>query len=244
VDDIAVPRCQLVLILTGSEKKPLELTGRAMKEEAFLTELKETGNIQGEQCLVVEKLLACVFLGNRNKETLALHQRLQSKRFAKEVEVSLGSRQSNLYGGLAAMALFKQSRKRWYRWYARRIALQMETFVKEGAGNCVHMHLLLQAEIMTWNENKSPEYREEVRRAFDKAINSASRSGFCHHARMANERAATYHSKFDAAHAEYYWHQAFARYEGWGAGRKLVELTKLHPCLKEKGRLRGGVVFR
>jgi hypothetical protein len=92
----------------------------------------------------------------------------------------------------------------------------METFVKEGAGNCVHMHFLLQAEMMTWNENNSPEYREEVRRAFDKAINSASRSGFCHHAGMANERAATYHSEFDAEHAEYYWHQAFDRYADWG----------------------------
>ena len=32
-----------------------------------------------------------------------------------------------------------------------------------------------------------------------------------------------------------YWHQAFERYEDWGAGRKLLELAKLHPCLKEKG---------
>ena len=53
---------------------------------------------------------------------------------------------------------------------------------------------------------------------------------------MANERAATYHSEFDAEQAEYYWHQAFGRYEDWGAGRKLVELGKLHPCLKEKAR--------
>jgi hypothetical protein len=162
----------------------------------------------------------------------------QSKRFANEVEVSLGFRQTNFYGALAAMALFRQSRKRWYRRYARRIALQMETFVKEGAGNCVHMHFLLQAEMMTWNENNSPEYRQEVRRAFDKAINTASRNGFCQHAGMANERAATYHSDFDAEQADYYWHQAFARYEDWGAGRKLVELAKLHPCLKEKGRMK------
>ena len=84
----------------------------------------------------------------------------------------------------------------------------------------VHMHLLLQAEMMTWNKNNSPEYRQEVRRAFDKAINTASRNGFCHHAGMANERAATYHSEFDTEQAEHYWHQAFGRYEDWGAGRK------------------------
>ena len=53
---------------------------------------------------------------------------------------------------------------------------------------------------------------------------------------MANERAATYHSEFDAEQAEYYWHQAFERYADWGAGRKLVELIKLHPYLKKKGR--------
>jgi hypothetical protein len=75
-----------------------------------------------------------------------------------------------------------------------------------------------------------------VRCAFDKAINTAIRNGFCHHAGMANERAATYHSDFDADQADYYWHQAFERYADWGAGRKLVELTKLHPCLKEKSR--------
>jgi hypothetical protein len=208
VVDIAVPLYQVVLILTGSDitENPFELTGRAMTEEAFLTELKKTGDIQGERTFVAVKLAACTFLGNGPEETLALHQRLQSKRFAKQLDVSLGSRQSNFYGALAAMALFKQSRKRGYRQYARRIARQMETFVKEGAGNCVHMHVILQAEMMTWNKNDSPEYREEVRRAFDKAINTASRNGFCHHAGMANERAATYHSEFDPEQADYYWH--------------------------------------
>jgi predicted ATPase len=241
VVDIAVPLYQVVLILTGSDniENPLELTGRAMHEEAFLTELKETGNLLfGELLFVTWKLLACAFLGNSHEETLALHQRLFSKRFARRGDVSLRPRQSNFYGALAAMALFKQSRKRRHRRYSRRIALQMERFVKEGAGNCVHMHLILQAEMMTWNKNNSPEYRQEVRRAFDKAINTASRNGFCQHAGMANERAATYHSEFDAEQAEYYWHQAFGRYEDWGAGRKLVELAKLHPCLKEKGRMK------
>ena len=122
-------------------------------------------------------------------------QYYQSKQLAKQIQVSLGARQSNFYGALAAMVLFKQSRKRCYRRYARRIALQMETFVKEGAGNCVHMHLILQAEMMTWSKNKSPEYRQEVRRAFDKAINAASRNGFCQHAGMANGRAASFHSE-------------------------------------------------
>jgi hypothetical protein len=237
VVDIAVPLYQVVLIMTGSDntENPLELTGRAMNEEAFLTELKETGNLFGEQIFVVRKILVGAFLGNSHEETLALHQRLHSKRFAKQIFISLGSRQTNFYGALAAMALFKQSRKRWYRRYARRIALQMETFVKEGAGNCVHTHLILQAEMMTWSKNNSPDYREEARRAFDKAINTASRNGFCQHAGIANERAATYHSEFDTEQANYYWHQAFERYADWGAGRKLVELIKLHPCLKEKG---------
>jgi hypothetical protein len=240
VADIAIPYYQIVFILTGCDKteNPLELTGRAMNEEAFLTELKETGNLYGEMAFVMQKLSACAFLGNSHEKTLALHKMWQSKRFAKGVEVSLGSRHINFYGALAAMALFKQFQNRWYLRYSRRIALQMERFVKEGAGNCVHMHLILQAEKMTWNKNNSPEYREEVRCAFDKAINTASRNGFCHHAGVANERAATYHSDFDAEQADYYWHHAFERYEDWGSGRKLVELAKLHPCLKEKGRMK------
>ena len=43
--------------------------------------------------------------------------------------------------------------------------------------------------------------------------------------------------KFDAEQAEYYWHEAFGRYADWGARRKLVELGKLHPCLKQKSRV-------
>jgi predicted ATPase len=246
VVDILVPFYQVVLILTGSDptENPLELTGRAMNEEAFLTELKETGSPYEEKVFIMRKIWACAFLGNSHEETLALHQRWQSKRFAKEVEISLGTRQISFYGALAAMALFRQSRKRWYRRYSRRIALQMETFVKEGAGNCVHMHLLLQAEMMTWNENNSSEYRLKVRRAFDRAINSASRSGFCHHAGMANERAAAYHSEFDANYAEDYWHQAFERYHDWGSNRKLAQLTKLHPFLKKAGRGEGTIITR
>ena len=116
VVNIAVPLYQLVLILTGSDKteNSFELIGRAMNEETFPTELKETGKLHEEKCLAVTKLLTCSFLGNSHTETLALHQRFQSKRFAKEIEVSLGSRQRHLYGALMAMALFKQSRKRWY----------------------------------------------------------------------------------------------------------------------------------
>ena len=170
--------------------------------------------------LYVAKLTACVSLGNSHEETLALHQRLQSKRFAKEVDVSLGSRQTNFYGAWRRWCCSDSLESNGYRRYARRIARQIETFVKEGAGNCVHMHLLLQAEMMTWNKNNSPEYREEVRRTSDKAINTASRNGFCQHAGMANERAATYHSEFDTEQAEHYWHQAFGRYEDWGAGRQ------------------------
>ena len=44
VVDMAVPFYPVVLILAGSDKpeNPLELTGRAMDEEAFPTEVKET----------------------------------------------------------------------------------------------------------------------------------------------------------------------------------------------------------
>jgi hypothetical protein len=52
---MALPFYQVLLILTGSDRpeNPLELTGRAMNEEAFLTELKETGNLYGELVVVV-----------------------------------------------------------------------------------------------------------------------------------------------------------------------------------------------
>ena len=79
-----------------------------MHEEAFLTELEDTGSLFGEQLFVMKKILACAFLGNSHEETLALHQRLQSKQFAKQIQVSLGCRH---YGALATMALFKRSRK-------------------------------------------------------------------------------------------------------------------------------------
>jgi hypothetical protein len=61
---------------------------------------------------------------------------------------------------------------------------------------------------------------------------------------MANERAVTYHSEFDTEQAEYYWQQAFERYADWGARQKLVELAKLHPCLKEKARISTVTVTR
>jgi hypothetical protein len=140
---------------------------------------------------------------------------------------------------LAATAMFKQTRKRWYLRYARRIARQIEAFVKEGAMNCVHMHLLLQVEMMTCKKVRRSALahsQTELRRAFDRAISSAARSGFCHDAGLANERAAMYHSDFDAEYAKVYWHEAFQRYVDWGAGRKLEQMTELHPCLRKKGR--------
>jgi hypothetical protein len=61
VVDAAVPFYQVVLILTGSDKteNPLELTRRAMNEEAFLAELKETGDLHGEMAYV-EVIGVCV----------------------------------------------------------------------------------------------------------------------------------------------------------------------------------------
>jgi hypothetical protein len=61
--DIAVPLLyHLVLILTGSDnpENPLELKGRAMNEEAFLTDLKETGKLQRELLFLMQKLSACL----------------------------------------------------------------------------------------------------------------------------------------------------------------------------------------
>jgi hypothetical protein len=111
----------------------------------------------------------------------------------------------------------------------------MESFVKVGNMNCVHTLLTAQAVMMTFlKKNQSTEYRYEVKRSFDKAINAAHRSGFNNDAGFAGERAALFMQAFDAAYAEDYLKEAYARFFDWGNFRKLEHIMESnHSCLKE-----------
>lgn len=240
----AIPIYQLVLNLTSSDEivtNPIELTGSAMEETSFLVGLNETGSIYAEYLFHEMKLRALVFLGRElHEDVLDTHRMIRSKRFENELQSDCGSKQDDLYGALAAIALFKQSGKQWQLRYARRLMRQIESFVKLGAVNCVHMLQLLNAELMTCSSTKSSHFSEaaqlKIRRAFDTAINSATRSGFSQNAGLANELAAKYHSDFDPEYANLYRREAFERYLNWGAQQKLFQMAELYPCLKSRAR--------
>jgi hypothetical protein len=112
----------------------------------------------------------------------------------------------------------------------------METFVKKGAINCVHMLLLLKAEMMPRTCKKvssgsAERAKQDIRQAFDNAINSANRSGFCQNAGLANERAASYYSEIDVEYANDYWKSALEHYRYYGATRKLQQISELQAHL-------------
>lgn len=154
------------------------------------------------------KIRVQIFFGT-DEAALAAHRRLRGKEFKKEILGDILSVFSDFLGALAAIGVFKKSHKRKHRRYAERILRQLEKYVDAGAINCVHMVLLVRAEMMTLKVRSSAETQRNIRRSFDKAISVASRNGIYHHAALANERAASYYSTLDAEYANFYRRKAF-----------------------------------
>jgi len=160
-----------------------------------------------------------------------------TRRDEMEVKTSLAKIEVDFLGALAFMDLEKKEKKEKgagnaHRRKARRHVTKVEKWVKNGNVNCVDLLQLLQAEQMTLSKTATV---DSVRRAFDTAIQSSTKSGFVHNAALANERAALYllssPGEDSADYGMMYMRRAVELYTEWGAMGKVRKLEWQHDLL-------------
>jgi hypothetical protein len=229
--DMALPLWQKLLKLMGKNdtEDPTVLTGSVMDEVEYLREMDEIGNNRGKATMLAQRLKLLTYFGHDRR---AVDTYRIVRGFKKELLSHFGSIEEDFHGCLSALALSKEQRMgEWYRRFALRIIRRFKNYVNLGAINVVHMLQLLEADYLSLKRKKSSSWRQEVKRAYELAINSAKRSGFLQHAALANEKAATFHKSFDPDYAKAHLDDAFQLYVEWGAVAKLNQLVELHPSL-------------
>jgi hypothetical protein len=218
---------QCILNLMGDNDNPVFLSGSAMDQEEMLKYLGETHN--NAAILILRNIRMTLGYFFRDFD---LAGEMSDLIFSDPLQ--LAARNSHVmlcyfFGGLTAIALSEKGLKRMrYMMRAQKIIKLFEKMVSVGAVNCHHMLLFLRAEAASMKE-KDPEV---VRRAFDKAIASASRSGFVHHAALANERVGMFFlGRNDNEWGEFYLRRAYQLYMEWGAIAKVDQLRELYGFL-------------
>lgn len=125
------------------------------------------------------------------------------------------------YAGLTYLARFRVSGKCVYKRGCQQVLKQFQKWVKDGAVNCFHLDLILQAEMLATTSAS----KDVVVSSFDKAISSAGDICWKHHQALANELAGIYlYCKSDLSWARLYLENAVELYKEWGATAKVDDI--------------------
>lgn len=205
--------------LQGYADNPAILFGDVINEHVCLETWKETPNLPALYNYQFWSMVVGYHFGDFQN----------AKRYIKNMRADLFEDGSchlvplrPFYTGLVYSALFRAFNKGKYRRRVLRSLKILQSWVKKGALNFVHMCQLLHAEHLSLQKNSTIGLTIE---AYDRAIESAARLELCHHQAMANELAATYlHRKQQQSRAMKYATTAMQLYGTWGAIAKVHEM--------------------
>ena len=220
---------QCALNLQGSSDDPLVLTGQAVNQQEVEIQAVDTHNEFAMQCIWFYRMyLGCIFEDSEMAWEMA--DRLWGTTFVSGTFYP--NFVAQFFIGLISIQLARKTGKRKYKTRSRKVIKQFEKWVKGKLVNCHHMLLLLRAE----NDAQKGE-PISVKLAYDQAISSACRSGFMHHAALANERAGWFFlEQKDKDWAELYLLRSYELFDEWGAKAKTAQLEERHECLSRVGR--------
>ena len=148
-----------------------------------------------------------------------------------------------VYTFFCGLIYLEQARRKRMQHYMRKaecVIKKMKRWVKDGAVNCVHKLWLLEAEYSTLKWRKRDQ-KEKIRRYYDAAISTASRSGLIHDAALANERAGAWClSHGDEFWASSYLSRAHELYLEWGAKAKADQFSQKYKIVVSRQSIEPG----
>ena len=221
------PLLQCMLNMSGESQDPVVLTGEAVSQKDY-NEQKFTNGI-----IMSYQLQLAYYFGNMQlaEEMSAKLQQMGTAFNAHYLYVV----RKFFFGLIALRVAFDGSgtKQRKNIAVAKRVIKEMEQWTRHGGLNCLHKVLILRAELKAFDfihrgyrfSRKAP--IESVRGAYDIAISTSVRSGFCNDAALACERASVFfeRSKEDQYWADSYRSRAIDYYKLWGARPKIAQLT-------------------
>jgi histidine kinase len=226
-----LPLWQELLILLGDiqSNDPLELQGSAINSvQDWSRHLKDCGDTWALSTTVSHQIHLWFLFGAHERAVKGYKAYMAEKTYSRGHFLFV---RINFYACLSAVSQFRDTKKRKSRRLACRIAKMFDAWVeKDGALNCVHMQQLIRAEILSIHNKGTPS--NEIRKAYDTAINSARRSGFTQNAGIASERSALFHQSFDEDYYKSYLNDAYGFFVEWGAECKVDHLVRQHRCLR------------
>lgn len=212
---------QFVLNLTGESDRTTELSGDVMDLNEYL---RVSQSLVVEHIRIFQLWLAFLFQDMEQSEEIA--EILWAAPRDEDTLLAI-TFMRRLYLGLVFLRLARETGKRKHRKRGRRVIQSMEKLVKAGNMNALNGVLLLRAEALRNTKNASP---GKVRKAYDRAIASASRGGFTHTSAVAHELASDYfREQDDPEWTSFYLMKASQRYALWNATAKVKQLEATYP---------------
>jgi predicted ATPase len=252
---------QAALNLMGASHDVLRLQGEAIENiDDFLKQGTDVENARTDQVYTSLMMQIAYYMGNL---TLALEMVARNLKHGDEDFPFFISTAYPYWRGLIYFALVQEGQKKYMR-KARSQMRILSKYVNGGMVNCHYMLLLLEAEnaatvflqkhsavltesVGSAKEQKNRKGRENllksIRELYDKAIQSASRSGFIQAGALARERAGLFvlRSKSRSAHwwVGFYLNGACELYSEWGAVANVQRLQHEFSSLMANERVRG-----
>jgi predicted ATPase len=226
---------QSMLNLMGLAVNPLSLNGDVMQEDAVLAYADAINSTFLRQMLCYQKAILAVYFGDVEAAG-AMAQTLwkTSDNFHLDNSCTFAAAPTAFLYAFSAIGLLRQHRSiRSYcylRRMVRRHTKKLTTLVeRQGNPNAQHLLLILHAEQAYLRK----EPLQAVKDAYDKAIRMARRSGFTHHAALANERCGVFLLDYGDRQddVQYYLTQAYILYSEWGALGKVEAMEDQHAFL-------------
>ncbi|MGD2181356.1 PAS domain S-box protein [Lusitaniella coriacea] len=222
---------QLALNLVDSETEIGVLNGESFNEIEKLPRLQEINTVQALQSLYIAKLILCYLF--RDFEGAIANAKLAQKYAAGTVKTTMRYVEQNFYTSLALLARYpyassqskqKEKIKKDFE-KVKKNQRDMEKWAIHSPINYRHKYELVKAEIarVCGNALKAMEY-------YDRAIESARKSGYTNNEALANELAGEFYRALGRdKNARTYLIDAYYAYIRWGATAKIKNLVARYP---------------
>lgn len=217
----ALVHWQIALNFMGRSGHPTVLTGEAMNQEKALKKCAETQNAYLANTIKTGQLWLAYFFGDYDLAAKLVHETKDTARLSRSSFIVW---RTALFESLTFFALARKYKSKRFMSLGSSAMKKIQKWTKSGNMNCVYMLSLLKAEKASLEEKE-----EEARKAYQKAITVAGRSGFPQDKALANELAGTFFvDTGDIYWAKYHLQEAHQLYIDWEASAKANQLCEQH----------------
>ncbi|ODH00267.1 serine/threonine protein kinase [Nostoc sp. KVJ20] len=216
---------QTVLNLLGKAENPCILTGEALNEAEFITQLVNANELTGLHYFWLHKLILCYLFENLSE---AVETAAQAREYLVAGMGYATVPMFYFYDSLTALAEYSTATPSWRETLLERVTdnqRKMQTWAHHTPMNYLHKFELVKAE-----ECRVLGQMGQAVDLYDRAIAGAKVNGYIQEVALANELAARFYLEWNKEPiAQIYLANAYYSYLNWGAVAKVNQLSHQYP---------------